>query len=149
MEFTLDFFVAQLKCPHCGAVSAADDTTKMVTYIRDQPALTYLGEGQALEIPLESMSERSYLTVQTPNSGDPIRILHPWVCPSCGWYNWAEIVVHNDVIESISAVKLNRETLERANYIHAESKGVAAALTERPYIDITDDEVVPILRKLL
>lgn len=149
MTYTLDYFVAILKCPHCGTVSLADDSTNMATYIRDQPELTYLGVGHSLTIRSEEMQERGYLQVQAIQPGKPIRLLHPWECPTCGRSNWAEIVIQNGVITDISVAILNQTMLDHIHFIHDESKGVAAVLSERSYLDISDEDVVPILRKHL
>lgn len=149
MTYTLDYFVAALQCPHCGTSSPVDDSTNMATYIQDQPELTYLGVGHPLKIETEKMRERGYLTIQTIQSDKPIGILQLWECPTCGQTNWAEILIQNDVIANISAVTLDRVALERDHFIHDESKGLVAALTERSYFDISDEEVVQILKKLL
>ncbi len=149
MGYTMDYFVAALRCPNCGSVSAADDTTNMATYIRNEPQLEYLGVGHPLDIEPETMREKGYITIQSPRQGEAIRILQPWECRSCSRVNWAEIVIRDGIIEDISSVTLNHETLERAHFIHDESKGVAAALTNRSYFDISDEEVVPILKGML
>lgn len=146
----MDYFVAPLSCPKCEATSPDDGSTNMTTYIRDEPQLAYLRAGDLLKVNLDAINERGYLTIHRPQPGEAVRILHEWECPACGTnFNWAEIVVRDDRIESIEAVDLNRETIDRANYLHDEAKGVAAVLTDRSYFDISDDEVVPLLRKLL
>ena len=149
MGFTLDYFVAELQCPHCKEISPPDNSTNMVTYIRTEPELDYLGVGDTLTIEIEAMPERGYLTIRKPQLDQLIKILQLWECPFCGQINWAEICVDAGKIVSIIPVPLNRKTLENAHFIHYEAKGVAAALTERSYSDISYEEVVPILRELL
>jgi len=149
MSFTLDYFVAELQCPHCKEISRPDNSTNMVTYIRKEPELTYLGIGHPLIIEIETMNERGYLTIREPQAGEVIKFIQSWECPSCGRINWAEICVENSKIKSIIPLTLNREALDNAHFIHYEAKGVAAALTERTFADLSDSEVVPILRKFL
>src|SRR6266852_4032714 len=103
----------------------------MATYIRDNPDLERLGIGSPLKLDPLRIAENNYdgyLTVKVPRTDEEIRILHPWDCPYCGAYNWAEIVVRNGIIESISAVPLNRETLERSHLISNEAEFIAASL---------------------
>jgi hypothetical protein len=149
MCYTLDLFVAELRCPRCGHVSAADDSTNMTTKIRDERELAWLGVGSALEIDPATVPDRRYYLVQPP--GDTIRILQSWSCPSCDFYpNWAEIVVRGGRIESITAVPLDRETLARVHFIDEDVLGVAAALVDRDSIDVArNEDVVSLLRQLL
>jgi rubredoxin len=150
MGYSLDYFVANLQCPVCGNVSEADDSTNVWTYIRDEPELAYLGVGHPLTVRPEAMEDRGYLTVQPVHPGQKIRILQTWECPFCGKsFNWAEIVICEGVIESISAVALNREVLERVNFISTESVDVAARLTNSSIADLNIAEVVPILLEQL
>lgn len=147
--FTLDYFVAELKCPHCQQISQSDNSTNMVTYIRKEPELEYLGIGHDLIIETEAMPERGYLTIRVPQPGEPIKIIQLWECWYCGKLNWAEICIFNGKIESITSVLLNQKTLKGAHFIHYESKGVAASLTNRAFAELSDDEVVPILIEYL
>jgi hypothetical protein len=87
MCYTLDLFVAELRCPRCGHVSAADDATNMQTKIRDNPELAWLGVDSALELDPATVPDAGYYLVQPP--GDTIRILQIWACPTCESYpNW-------------------------------------------------------------
>jgi hypothetical protein len=149
MGYRFDLFVAELRCPRCGHVSAADDTTDMQTKIRDERELAWLGVGSALEINPATVPGRCYYLVQPP--GDTIRILQSWSCPSCEFYpNWAEIVVRDGRIESITAVPLDRETLGRAHFIDEDVDGVAAMLAGRDTLDVArNEDVVSLLRQLL
>ena len=143
-----DLFVAALRCPRCGHVSSGDDATNMQTKIRDDPERAWLGVGSALKIDPATVPDAGYFPVQPP--GDTIRILQIWACPNCDAYpNWAEIVVRNGRIESITAVPLDRETLDRVHFIDEDVYLVADVLGDRKYPDITPDDVVPILRQLL
>ena len=148
MGYTFDFFVAELRCPRCGHVSSADAATNMQTKIRDDPELASLGVGSAIEIDPATVPDAGYYLVQPP--GDTIRIIDTWACPTCDFYpNWAEIVVRGGHIESITAVPLDRETLERVHFIYQDVYDIAADLAGRKYPDVSVDEVVPILRQFL
>jgi hypothetical protein len=150
MDYTLDFFVAPLRCPSCERVNRADSSTNMATYIRAEPKLEYLGVGHPLIIEPDKMEERGYYTIREPMDAEPFRILHTWECDLCGTgFHWAEIVVDGGKIERISPVDLDRNTFERSHYIQDEARGLVSAMTGRPFSEIHDEEVVPILRKLL
>lgn len=146
-DFTLDYFVAELRCPRCGFVSRADDSTGMQTYIRTEPQLAWLKVGDPLEIDLSAVNGRGYLIVQPPE--DPVRILQSWSCPSSGSINWAEVVVRDGRIESITAVPLDQSTLDRLHLLDAEAKGLAAALSDREFKDVSNNEVITLLRQRL
>ncbi|HLP87924.1 MAG TPA: hypothetical protein VK184_04870 [Nostocaceae cyanobacterium] len=150
MGYTLDYFVASLQCPVCGAVSEADESTNMQTHMRKNPELAYLGVGHPLEIEPKFMRRCGYLTIQPPQPGQEIRILETWECPSCDApYNWAEIVVLNDVIKGIVAVEFNRTVFEQAHYVSVECVSIAAELTGRSCSDVIEDDLVKILKELL
>lgn len=118
MGYTLDFFVAELRCPRCGNVSAADGATNMQT-------------------PSSRQATRSASSI--PERAPPVTSIP----------NWAEIVVRDRRIESIAAVPLNRETLNRVHFITEDVYDIAADLAGRKYPDVAADEVVPLLRQLL
>lgn len=146
-KFTMDNFVGNLRCPNCGVISQADESTNMVTYIRSKPEMTYLGTGHPLQINMDRIEESGYLIIKIPQMNEDVHILHAWGCPACGtWPHWAEIVVINDEIRSISPVRLDRKVFERANLIDYEVKASAAELIGKSYVDLAYDEVVPILR---
>lgn len=150
MQYTYDYFVAKLQCPNCGEISEADDSTNMVTRIRSNPELAYLGVGDALKIDRSTIEESGYFVIQSPLPNEEVRILETWECPSCGQsFNWAEIVVRDGIIESILPVLLTREVLEQAHFISDESAGVAAALTDRPYAELLQENVIEILKNYL
>jgi hypothetical protein len=150
VPFTFDNFVARLKCPNCGAISPEDISTFMQTHIRDEPSLAYLGVGHPLRVPLADIDERGYITVRQPCPGQDIRILQTWSCPTCKiWPHWAEVVVHDDVIQSIEPVSLTRSVLDRVHFIEDEARDVAAAVTGQSYADIEREDVVPTLLKVL
>lgn len=130
MGYTLDYFVGRLRCPVCGRISEADDSTNMVTAIRTEPELAYLGVGSRVEVEDADMYDSGYLTVHAPVPGSTIRILQTWECPFCGTaFNWAAIDIRDDVIVRVEAVQLTREELERANYLSTEAISVATQLT--------------------
>jgi hypothetical protein len=145
-----DTFVAELRCPRCGWVSSADDSSGMQTKMRNEPALAWLTVGDELQVEHATMRESGYLPVQIQIPAEPIRILQIWSCSHCHHYpNWAEIVVRDGCIESITAVPLDLETLARVHYIEDEAMSVAAALADRDLTDLSPDETVPLLRQLL
>ena len=149
MTYTLDFFVAPLRCTQCGAALPADHGTNMVTYIRDEPQLACLQPGDALHVPVENMQFRGYLTIRKPAPGEPIHLLQTWDCPKCGKsHQWAEVVVTDGVITSIEQVELTADVLGRGHYIDEEARATAATAIGKTFGEIEPHEVVPILEKV-
>lgn len=152
MAYSYDFLVAEMKCPVCGSVSPADDSTEMYTYIRDHPNADFLRAGSLLSIDIASIAGNTcdgYYTIQVPEPGEPIRLLNPWHCPVCGAYNWAETEVHNNIIVAIFNVPLNRHTLEGSHLISNEADFVAAGLAGIPWNEYKGQNAVQILLERL
>ncbi|MDY6786122.1 MAG: hypothetical protein SW833_26850 [Cyanobacteriota bacterium] len=150
MGYSFDYFVSNLKCPVCAAISEADNSTNMQTYIRDEPELANLGVGYPLKIETETMEDKHYLIIKLPQPLEEIRILDIWECPTCGYpFNWAEIVVIGGFINRVDAVSLNREVFEKANFISRECISVVAELTGRSFSDLAKTDLVKILRERL
>ncbi len=150
MGYSFDYFVGNLKCPVCEALSEADESTNIQTYIRDEPDLTHLGVGYPVEINTESMEDKHYLTIKLPQPGEKIRILDIWECSTCNHpFNWAEIVVLDGIINRIMAVSLNREVFEQANFISKECVSVVSDLTDRAFRDLIGADLVHLLREQL
>lgn len=153
MPHTYDFFVTRLKCPICGETTPADVSTNMQTYLRDNPDMASLTVGDSLPIDVERIRRNEYdgyLAVKVPEPGEPIRILQTWECPSCGMpANWAEVVVRNGVIESITAVTFDREHFERSNLVANDVISIAANLTKRPFSELVGQDLVQLLRDKL
>ena len=152
MAYAYDFFVAEMKCPVCGAVSAADDSIEMYTYMRERPIGEFLGVGHALEVDRRAIEQNAvdgYLTISVPAPGEPIRILNPWRCPTSGSYNWAQIEIRDGAIASIVPVQLDRETLEHSHLISKEADFVAARLLNLSANEMVGQDTVRILREKL
>lgn len=113
---SFDHFIAALRCPNCGKISPEDTSTNMQTRIQVHPSNRYLRVGDTVD--MIDPETAGYLLVRKPLPSEPIHILEVWECPWCGQaFNWAEVVVRDDVIVSITAVEFNRGTLGRTNYI--------------------------------
>ncbi len=150
MGYSFDFFVGRMECPSCGTVSAADDSTNMQTYVRDDPQLAFLGEGAPLEAEAGNLLESGYLLIRAPSPGEAVRILQSWECPSCGApYHWGEIVVRDGIIERVAAVAMNRAVFERSHFIAAECDSLAADLLGKPVQEVVGQDLVGILRAQL
>ena len=152
MAYSYDFFVAEMKCPVCGTVSTADDSIEMYTYIRDEPNAEYLGVGSPLQIKRDDIEQNrieGYLKIKSPEPDEPIRLLNPWRCPTCGTYNWAQIEVRDGIISSIVPMPLTLATLEHSHLISNEADFVAASLTNSSASEMIGKDTVQILRERL
>src|SRR2546423_326237 len=109
MAYSYDYFVAALECPVCGTISRADDSTGMQTYIRAQSNAEFIGIGSPLHVSPEAIERNAcdgYLKIKTAQPDEPIRLLHPWNCATCGSYNWAQIEICRGVVSNILSVPL-------------------------------------------
>lgn len=91
------------------------------TYIRnglaDGSALGVGFELDDADLAAERILDAGYLLVNPPAAEGPIRLLDVWICPSCETEQWALVEIADRRIRSIEAVKLDRATLESANFI--------------------------------
>lgn len=147
---SFDWLVAPLVCPVCGAVSAADSSTNMQTYIQDQPSMTEIGVGDLVDLPRDDVADRGFIEVQRPGAGEAIHLLTTWECPTCGSpYLWAEVIVEHSRIVDIRAVSLDRERLERANYISPDCDSTVSELTGLDVSDLIGKDMIALLRQHL
>jgi hypothetical protein len=113
-----DVFVAPLRCPGCGTVVP---DAEIQTHIRDGSADgSALGVGFELDpfdLTTESILDAGYTLVNLPDANGPIRLLDVWICPQCETEQWAMVEIADRKIRSIEGVKLDRATLESANFI--------------------------------
>src|SRR6185503_11622580 len=113
-----DVFVAPLSCPACANVAR---DAEIQTYIRDGSAdgsgLRVGFELEPAEITTESILGAGYALIEPPSPDGPIRLLDVWICPQCQTEQWAMVEIADRRIRSIEAVKLDRATLEDANFI--------------------------------
>lgn len=113
-----DIFVAQLQCPNCKTVISK---AEIQTYIRDGSAdgsvLDVGFELEASDLEPESIMDAAYTLITPPDDNGPIRILDIWSCPQCETEQWAMVEIVDQRVHSVKAVKLDRATLESANFI--------------------------------
>src|SRR5688572_16114908 len=109
----LTYFVAPMRCPRCGTVTA-DETTRMENSLRhrDEPALIRVGD--ALDV---GLFPSRYLTIRPPAPGEPARALEFWSCPVCGLVSWAEIVVADGRVTRIAPVAPDAAGLRDVHYV--------------------------------
>jgi|SRR5580704_15168662 hypothetical protein len=140
-----DAFVARLRCPGCDTVVA---DAEIQTHIRggstDGSSLGVGFEFHPLELTSESIVDTGYALVSPPDPDGPIRLLDVWICPQCRAEQWAMVEIVDRKIRSIEAVKLDRATLESANFISdINADLLAEALTgERPAMGASSVEVL-------
>ncbi len=142
-----DVFVAELRCPNCGAAASKDDNTGMQTHIRvdaDSSALEIGYEFDPFDLQTEKILRSGYLLVSTPEPGKPIRLLEVWTCPTCQTEQWAMITIDQGRIQLIEAVELDRAALRAANFI----SDVYAELLARKFEGHDDNVVDTLLRNL-
>jgi hypothetical protein len=151
LGYTLDTLVAALRCPTCGAVSSADDSTNMQTSVQGDPQLAFIGVGDPIEPDIDDqLEQRGYLMPRRPAKGEPLVLLEPWGCPSCGEQgNWARIVIRDNRVESIEAAEFTSEVVDSANVVSADCVDVARELTDLPYDTLVDLDLLPLLREAL
>lgn len=113
-----DVFVAPLRCPGCDTVVAeAEIQTNIRGGSADGSALGVGFEFNPYRLASENIAGAGYALVNPPTTDGPIRLLDVWICPQCETEQWAMVEIADRKIRSIEAVKLDRVTLESANFI--------------------------------
>ena len=110
----LTYFVAPLRCRNCGTVSAADETTLMESSLRHRDESALIRVGDYVD---PQLLERRYLTIRAPKSGEPIRLLEMWTCPTCGFVNWGQVDLRDGLVERIESVTLDAARLQDFHYV--------------------------------
>ncbi|MFB9926962.1 hypothetical protein ACFORO_19325 [Amycolatopsis halotolerans] len=148
MPYSYDYLAAALRCSRCGREGAALD---MITRLRPMPELASLGVGDPLPVSTDNAVRSGYLALHEPTPGEPTVLLHVWTCPHCAYaFNWAEVVVRDNVIEAIRSADLTRAVLGSAHFIVDDAREVAADLAgTTSSLDLDDDTVVAVLRDKL
>lgn len=113
----LSFFVAPLRCAHCGAEHPDTIETKMQNQLGDKPWTEYR-VGDAVPS-TQSDLEDAFLRTGAPGSGE-VRILQDWICPACGSRQWAEVIIADGRVQDIHTVELTREVVQRVHYVSDE-----------------------------
>jgi hypothetical protein len=147
MSYAWDYLVAELPCPHCGAVSPATGETRMITALRDDASMRYLTAGDELPADVEHARAADYLIVREPASGGPVNLLHTWACPACETaFLWARVVVRDGVIAAIELVTF-AEAIGSAHYVDDDARWlVADRLGARSPTELSEDQVLATLR---
>ncbi len=139
-----DVFVAPLRCPGCDTIVAeAEIKTHIRDGLADGSALGIGFEFDPVDLTTENMVGTGYALVNPPDADGPIRLLDVWICPHCGTEQWAMVEIDDRKIRRIEAVKLDKATLESANFISdvdadllAEGLGDAGSPTGESSVEI-------------
>ena len=128
-------FVHALRCGTCGTVSPADASTDMLTHIETDVWRGVYRVGDDLALDWRSIAPW-YLVLREPEAGEPVRLLEAWQCEACGARNWAEIVIRDGVVESITESRLSSEALDRVHALDDRVVDDYLALTgEQLFVD--------------
>ena len=73
---TFDYFVADLRCPRCYAITPAG-SVEMQTHIRNEPQLADLGVGDRVEIDPRP-EDCGYLAWHVLVAGEPVHLVDAW-----------------------------------------------------------------------
>lgn len=124
----LTYFVASLRCPRCGRLTADTTSTEMVNHLAEEPYTVYrVGD----DVPDTDEELTLAFIPASPRKGSEARILHCWTCPFEGTLEWAEVVLDGGRVREIQAVDLTPEVVRRANY--------ASEFMQESYYGITDE----------
>ena len=142
-----DVFVAELRCPNCGSLASLTDDTAMQTHLRtdaDGSSLPIGYEFDPYDLEVTQILGSQYALVSEPEPGKPIRLLDIWTCPTCNKEQWAMVTIDQNRIQLIEAVKLDRASLQAANFI----SDVNAKIMAERYADRGDTAVETLRRNL-
>lgn len=105
------YFVADLRCPACEKTSEAT----IVTKVESEPG-TVIRVGDRLDVTVVDM-QHSHYTVRLPGPDEPLRILEPWSCPTCGSPTWVEIVIEAGHVHSMTVTPFDVTALDRVHFV--------------------------------
>ncbi len=149
MAYNYDYFVAELTCPNCGNISPADTGTNAQTYIRDNSEGIPLVVGSTLVVDprrIRTDDYDGYFAVNVPDPGEPIHILHTWDCHFCDKpVQWMQVIVAENVIESITAITFDRAHVERCHLVSWEVIDRVADLTGLSFEELRNRNLVQLL----
>jgi hypothetical protein len=136
-----DYFVGAMTCSNCGAVSTADSSTNLQTYIRHNARGIEIPVGfqlDACDATDQSIASSAYLPVGRGRTDGQTRLLDTWTCPTCKRENWARVTLVGTEVAAIEGVTLDRATLESAQFITDSCFIAAAQVSGIPAQEITD-----------
>ncbi|HEU4734437.1 MAG TPA: hypothetical protein VFT22_41390 [Kofleriaceae bacterium] len=142
-----DYFVAALKCYHCGVVSTADSSTNMQTHLRDDSSGIEIGVGfrlAPLEVREQDIVSSGYLGTARASTDGRTRLLETWQCPTCGHENWGRVTLAGVDVVAIESVVLDRATLECAQFISDGCYALASKLSGIPARDLMEGKINPV-----
>lgn len=145
-----DWFVGELTCPSCGAVSAADGRTNAQTKLHAHPRQHELAAGDELVFDRAGAVDAGYVPLG-PEPDRDVRLLQNWECPSCpeSWL-WLQVTVREGRIHSVESVVLDAEVLASAHYIEEDALVFEAARrADRGSLGMGAEEALRLLRDAL
>ena len=115
------YYLAHLKCNHCGTVSPKDASIYLHNKVCTEPLDMYLEKGAIIDIDLEDIASDFYqINKPTPDT-HRIRCAELWGCNNCGQHNFAELVFllrdEDAVLEDIKEIELTPEYLDDLHYL--------------------------------
>jgi hypothetical protein len=134
------YFIAALRCPHCGVVSPCDSSTGMASKLLWEPGFHMLRAGDCPEIDAHDLG-LSYLTLRAPEPQAPVRLLELWYCASSHDRNWAQVTLRAGCVERIEAVMPTRALIDQAHFLTENIDDIYEQLTGAPLY--VDDELRP------
>lgn len=139
-----DYFVARMRCQHCGKVSHSDASTHCETFLRDVPDGSWLQVGSHVGT-IDVKQRPDYYQSRKEQTTDALHVLEGWECPNCQRVNWAEVVVVDEIVTSIWSVRLSKEALMRAHLISSECVELASRLSGKQPWELIDADIISVL----
>ena len=125
------YFVAALRCPHCGVVSPCDSSTGMASKLLWEPGFHLLRAGDCPDIDAHDLAQ-CYLSLRPPEADAPMRLLELWYCASSHHRNWAQVTLRAGCVERIDAVVATRGLIDQANFLTENIDDLYAQITGMP-----------------
>lgn len=127
-----DYFVGKLRCHECKTVSRSDRSSQCETFIFPEPSGTEFAVGDHVALEPNDLPRDYYAHLREWTPGTPLHVVEGWQCPCCNNINWAEVVVRDEIVETVWSVDLSSDVVDRANVVSAECIEVVAAKTGQP-----------------
>lgn len=114
-----NYYLAHLKCNHCGTISPKDESIYLHNKVWYEAEDKYLEKGDTMEIDLDDISSDFYqINYPTTNR---VKCAELWGCNNCGQHNFAELVYllrdEDAILEDIREVILTPEYFDELHYL--------------------------------
>lgn len=115
----INYYIAHLKCNHCGAISPKDSSTEISNKLEFEPGIWEVEVGTTIDADLEEV-QAEYVEIHLPQSAQ-IKCVELWICPHCRQQNFVEITFLEQaerlLVQHMQSIMLTPSYLDQIHYV--------------------------------